>query len=220
MAKKRRKQEEKKEEDAYRPPEFDKKEYMQTEITVAKGTIYAVVLAVPLAVLAFLVLPYVGSAGLLVAVGGIGFLWFLLPFVRVDIEVFKPMHWLGIISSYFFMFLALWVLFCNPPFSDRAAPDVSDLEVAWDGGNATVESHVVDIPNGVNITITAKVTDNEGLNVNTVMISVNDAEYAPMTRLGDHFFEHDIPHAQDGTNVKISARDVNDNRVEYSFDLL
>lgn len=132
MAKKRRKQEQEKEEKEYKPPRFDRREFMETEVGVAKGTIIAVIIAVPMAVVAFFVMALSVAGGLLIGLVGIGLIWFLLPMLGIEVTRYKVTHWLGVISSYFFLFLAIWVVLCNPPFSDRAAPDIKNVSVSWE----------------------------------------------------------------------------------------
>lgn len=222
MAKKRRKHEEKKEEKEYKPPEFDRKEFMETEINVAKGTIYAVLLSIPLAALGFLVLPIVGTAGgLMVVLGGVGLLWFLLPLLGIEIIEFKPMHWLGVISSYVFMFLAIWVLLCNPPFSDQAAPDINNLQVSWDGGVAFLnQTGSVDIPQGANVTIKARVTDNVRIQAGSVTITLGTGTPINMTSMEDNVYEYEIVGTQAAMWAVIAAADVNGHHSEFRVDFI
>ena len=220
MAKKRRAQEQEKEEKEYKPPEFDKKEFMKTEINVAKGTIYSIILSVLFGVLAFVVMPYAGAAvGLLLGVVGIGLLWIFLPMMKVDIESFKIMHWLGIIGSYFFLFLAIWVLLCNPPFSDRAPPDIKNIQISWEGGYVNVTGETASIPNGANITIRANVTDNVELAIGSVRLSLGSAESQPMSQQPDYVFEYYLENAGAGTTITIYASDSKGNSQVVSFDL-
>ena len=223
MAKKRRKHEEKKEEKEYKPPEFDRKEFMETEINVAKGTIYAVLLSIPLAALGFLVLPIVGTAGgLMVALGGVGLLWLLLPLLGIEIIEFKPMHWLGVISSYVFMFLAIWVLLCNPPFSDQAAPDINNVQVSWDSGMGFLNQTgtTVDIPQGANVTIRARVTDNEAILAGSVSITIGTGTPMDMTSVEEHEYEFEIQGAQEAMWLVIAADDVNGHHSEFRVDFI
>lgn len=220
MAKKRRTQELEKEEKEYKPPEFDKKEFMETEINVAKGTIYSIILSVLFGILAFVIMPYTGTAGgLLLGAVGIGLLWIFLPIFKVEIESFKIMHWLGIIGSYFFLFLAIWVLLCNPPFSDRAPPDIRGVQITWEGGYWNVTGSTADIPDGANITIRANVTDNVELAVGSVRLSLGSAESQQMSQLPGYIFEYYIETASVGTTITIYASDSKGNSQAISFDL-
>lgn len=229
MAKKRRKHQIEKEEKEYKPPEFDKKEFMETEINVAKGTILAALLAIPMGIVAFLVMPLSVAGGLLVGLTGIGVVYFVLTLLRVGVHSYKITHWLGVISSYFFLFLAVWILLCNPPFSDQAGPDIRNVEVSWGGTEnyttvtGTEIGYVMDIPSsGVNLTIRARVTDNVQLVVDSVRISVNDNNPVSMNQneTTDYIFEYELPNAQDGTVLTISARDVNGKVNDFEFTLI
>jgi hypothetical protein len=229
MAKKRRKQQLEKEEKEYKPPAFDKKEFMETEISVAKGTIIAVFLAIPMGIAAYLLTDFSALIGLLAGLVGIFLIWFLLPMIGIEVTRFKITHWLGVVSSYFFLFLAIWVILCNPPFSDRAAPDIRNVRVNWDGtDNFTMVSvletgNTVDIPGQVNLTIRADITDNVELNVNTVMISINSGTPVSISNQGQdeaYLFEHLLPNAQEGTRITIYAGDTGDRDGIFTFDLI
>ena len=224
MAKKRKKQEELKAEKDWKAPEFDKAEYMRTEINVAKGTIFAAFLAVPMAVVAMFTLPVGGAGGgVLMGLAGISLLWFVLPLFKVDVRAFKITHWLGAISTYFFLFLAVWVMLCNPPFNDFASPSIMEVEVSWDGGNTWVNVNasatggmVAQIPS-VNFTsnttmiIQAQVTDNVELNVNRVIIQSGAGTPIIMTSIGDDLFQFEVANPMAGLYFTISGTDTNGN---------
>jgi hypothetical protein len=229
MAKKRRKQEQEKVEKEYKPPSFDRRGFMETEIDVAKGTIIAVIISVPMAVVAFFVMDFSVAAGLLIGLVGIGLIWFLLPILGIEVTRFKITHWLGVISSYFFLFLAIWVILCNPPFSDRAAPDIKDVGVDWDGTeNYTLVSlleagNTVEIPSSVNLTIRTNITDNVQLNVNTVTISIDGATPVAMSNQGQaeaYTFIYLLNNAQEGSTIVIFARDTGGRANSFSFALI
>jgi hypothetical protein len=229
MAKKRRKHQIEKEEKEYKPPEFDKKEFMETEINVAKGTILAALLAIPLGVVAFLVMPISVAGGLLVGLTGMGVVYFVLTILRVGAHSYRITHWLGVISSYFFLFLAVWILLCNPPFSDQAGPDIRNVQVSWGGTEnyttviETEMGYVVDIPSsGLNLTIRARVTDNVQLVVDSVRISVDSNNRTLMTQNEtiDYIFEYELRNAPDSATLTISARDVNGRENSFEFDLI
>ncbi len=230
MAKKRKKQEELKAEKDYKPPKFDKEEYMRTEINVAKGTIYAAIIAVPMAAVAMFTLPVGGAGGgLLIGFAGISLMWFLLPILKVDIKSFKVTHWLGAISTYFFLFLAIWVMLCNPPFNDFASPAITNLEVSWDGGDwepinvSNTGGMVFYMPNNVtNVSIRAIVTDNQELNVASVNIDWGTGNPVQMTNypLNSDYFEYDVANLTTPMFFTITASDTEGNDpITYNFDL-
>ena len=231
MAKKRRKHQIEKEEKEYKSPEFDRKEFMETEVNVAKATIYAAILAILMGTGAFLLMPFIGTGGgLFVGITGIGVLYFLFVLLRLDTTSFKIMHWLGPISSYFFLFLAVWVLLCNPPFSDQAAPDILDVRVNWDGTDNYTKvvanefvGNIVAIPSTTNLTLTvrANITDNVELVVNSVEIRTGQGDFQPMVQdpANSHIFEFTLDNAHAGMQLTIQANDVNGHRGGYVFDL-
>jgi len=222
MAKKRRKQEELKAERDYKTPEFDREEYMRTEVNVARGTIFASVLAIPMAVAAMYTLPVGGAGGgLLIGIAGISFMWFILPLFKVDVKAFKITHWLGAISTYFFLFLAIWVMLCNPPFNDFASPAITGLEVSWDGGenwtavNATsAGSLVINIPENatanLTLTVRAQVTDNSDLDLSSVMLDYGAGPIL-MTAGADSYFSLEVPNPVELMSLTITASDMNGN---------
>ena len=229
MAKKRKKQEELKAEKDYKPPKFDKEEYMRIEINVAKGTVYAALMAIPMAAVAMYTLPVGGAGGgLLIGLAGISLMWFLLPLLKVNIKEFKVTHWLGAISTYFFLFLAIWVMLCNPPFNDFASPAITNLEVSWDGGewepiDTSNGSRIFHIPanatGNLTMTVRAIVTDNDDLNANNVTIQIGAETPIVMTHTADSF-QYDVPDPAIPMHFKITAYDSNGNDpITYDFDL-
>ena len=225
MAKKRKKQEELKAEKDWKAPEFDKAEYMRTEINVAKGTIFAAFLAVPMAVVAMFTQPVGGAGGgFLMGLAGISLLWFILPLFKVDVRAFKITHWLGAISTYFFLFLAVWVMLCNPPFNDFASPSITGVEVSWDDGATWVNVNasatggmVIQMPSNATTNTTmivqAQVTDNVELNVNTVTIQTGDGTPVLMNQSPDDetLFQFEVLNPQASLYFTISGSDTSGN---------
>jgi hypothetical protein len=222
MAKKRRKQEEKKEEREYKPPEFDRLDYLRTEVGVSKATMIAAVFSIPMAMAAMFIVPVGGvAAGFMAGVTGIAFLYILLPMVKIDIKPFKITQWAGVMSTYFLVFLAIWVVLCNPPFNDYASPDIRDVRVSWDGGTTWANMTVTKAPaNATAIIIRAQVTDNVELVVDSVMISRNALSPVKMTQTSNFIlFEYSSPVAQFDV-FTITANDAKGQSASYKFDIL
>jgi len=235
MAKKRKKQEELKAEKDWKPPVFDREEYMRTEISVAKATIFAAALAVPMAAVAMFTLPVGGTGGgLLIGLAGISLLYFLFPLVKVDPKSLKVMHWLGAISTYFFLFLAVWVMLCNPPFNDFASPAIRDVQVSWDGGdnwvvanNTLADKGEVQMPANVTsnttLLIRAQVTDNVELNEDSVTIQLgaeSPVQMLPDQEL-DNYFQYEFEDPEPLMFFTISASDTNGNDPSsYELDIV
>jgi hypothetical protein len=228
MAKKRRKQEEKKEEREYKPPEFDRLDYLRTEVGTSKATMIAAAFAIPMALAAMFIVPVGGvAAGFMAGITGIAFIYILLPIVKIDVKPFKWTHWAGVMSTYFLVFLAVWVVLCNPPFNDFASPEFRDVRVSWDGGSTwanvsvTSGSFGVKVPaNVTSLIIRAQVTDNVELNVNSVMISRGTQSPALMAQTSNSIiFESSSTVAQFDV-FTITASDTNGQSASYKFDIL
>ena len=233
MAKKRKKQEELKAEKDWKAPEFDRAEYMRSEINVAKGTIFAAILAIPMAMVAMFTISVGGpGGGFLIGLAGISLLWFILPLFNVDVRAFKITHWLGAISTYFFLFLAVWVMLCNPPFNDFASPSIRNVEVSWDGGDTWINVNasatggmVAEMPNNLTANTTmiiqAQVADNVELNVNTVTIQAGAGTTVIMTSMGDYLFQFEEINPIAGLYFTISASDTSGNDpATYDFNIV
>jgi hypothetical protein len=229
MAKKRKRQEEKKEEREYKPPEFDRLDYIKTEVGISKATMIAAVFSIPMALAAMFIVPVGGvAAGFMAGITGIAFVYILLPLVKIDIKPFKITHWAGIMSTYFLVFLAVWVVLCNPPFNDYASPDIRSVKVSCDGGTTWANvtsisgSYSVKVPTNVTtLIIRAQVTDNVEVNVNTVMIS-KGASTILMTQPSTSnpiLFESSSSVALFDV-FTITASDTNGNSASYKFDIM
>ncbi|MCK5309056.1 MAG: hypothetical protein KAJ64_00225, partial [Thermoplasmata archaeon] len=128
----------------------------------------------------------------------------------------------GTISTYFFLFLAVWVMLCNPPFNDFASPAIRNVEVSWDNGNnwTTVNASdtggmVIIIPSNATANTTmmiqAQVSDNVELNVNTVTLTIGADTPEVMTSIGDNLFQSEVPDPMAGMYFTISGTDTNGN---------
>lgn len=230
MAKKRRKQEEKKEEREYKPPEFDRLDYVRTEVGVSKATIFAAIFSIPMALAAMFVVPVGGVfGGLMAGLAGMTLLYFLIPLIKIDVKPFKWTHWAGAMSTYFMVFLAIWVILCNPPFNDFAHPEIRNVQVSWDSGltwtavNVSAlggNMEVVRPVNSTNMIVRAEVTDNVELNVGTVMISGTSHPSALMISSGNNYFDYAFGSVSSFETFTITASDTHDNLNEgYIFSL-
>ncbi len=228
MAKKRKRQEERKEEREYKPPEFDRLDYVRTEVGVSKATILAAVFSIPMGLAAMFIMPLGGTAaGLMAGIAGIGILWFLLPLLKIDVKPFKPMQWAGVMSTYFLVFLTVWVVACNPPFSDVASPEVQNVQViwGWDSVNVTASemgSLEAIIPaNVTSITIRAQVTDNVNVDVNSVRITSGSSTTPMLQTSKPIIYEIAFEDVAQFQNFKITAVDVNGNANEgFTFTIV
>jgi hypothetical protein len=215
MAKKRKRQEEKKEELEYKPPEFDRLGYVKTEVGVSKATIIAALFAIPMGLAAMFVMPVGGVAGgFLAGLGGMSVLWFLLPMLKIDVRSFKWTQSAGVLSTHFLVFLAVWVVACNPPFNDFASPTVSDVQVSWGWGsvyvNETASGNIAKIPGNVTeVTVTAQVTDNVGILDGTVNITRGSQVFAMVKADDEGHYTYAFSNVVPVENFSIGAVDIN-----------
>jgi hypothetical protein len=111
-------------------PEFDEVGYMRTEIEAARAAVIVIAWAVVGAFVAFLLysvhpaLAFV--AGIAVAFG----LYFIFPMVGVKVSGFKRRDWTTHGITYFFSWLAFWILLLNPPFGDFTPPTIQAVSVS------------------------------------------------------------------------------------------
>ncbi len=229
MAKKRRKHEEEKEEKEYKAPEFDEREFLMNEIDTGKVTILAAIMAIPMAILAFLAMEPLGASfGLTLIILGIVGIYLIMPFLKIDPKEFKPKNWFGPISTYIFAFLAIWVLLVNPPFNDLAGPQFISIDMEVDGESFTilgvannttnsVRLHELRIDSGANISIDARITDNKQMGLVTIQVG-NDDNRTMMEDNGHYTF--DIEGANVGMTITITANDADGNQKVYEISLL
>ena len=111
-------------------PEFDEVGYMRTEIGAARAAVATIAWALVGAAVSFLlysVHPALAFfAGILVGFG----LYFFLPMIGISIDAFKRRDWTGHGITYFFSWLAFWILLLNPPFGDFTNPTIQSVSVS------------------------------------------------------------------------------------------
>ena len=248
MAKKRRKSDDEPEEEyEFRPPEFDEKEFIRKELGETRSVIFTVVYAIVLGAVAGLLSAadraFMGPAFLIAIAGMVSLPW-IYPMLKIDSKAFQKRNWLGNIGTFFFTFLAIWILLLNQPFADFAKPTITNVTVWVDrpGASGVVNTTAIDykfsdtagvyqwtprygekldnvIRANVNwhLNLTAKVADNRGLK--NAQISVNDLDYTSMTSEGKNRWGYKIDadklQSSTGLNIKLSAEDVSGN--QYVF---
>src|SRR5712691_519409 len=111
-------------------PEFDEVGYMRTEIRAARAAVATIAWAVVGAVVSFLLYSIHPAlaffAGILVGFG----LYFFLPLIGISIAAFKRRDWTSHGITYFFSWLAFWILLLNPPFGDFTNPSIQAVSVS------------------------------------------------------------------------------------------
>lgn len=219
MAKKRKKDKKPEEEYEFTPPDFDEKEFLKKELKDTKTALFTIVYAIVAGIVAGAISmassALVGVA-FLVVLAGIVSLRYYYKAVKVDVSAFTKKNWMGSIVTYFFTFLAIWVLMLNAPFADLANPTVDAIIVyVYDGAqwqgieyknvealggfvwvlkgtneSVTATNTPIHASSGCTVNITAHVTDNGRLEA--AEIAVGAGSYAPMTSTSGYRYEYQI----------------------------
>ncbi len=112
------------------PPDFDEVAYMRREMEGARAAVATIAWAVVGAIVAFLlysVLPVLAFfAGIAVGFG----MYFVFPLFGIRTESFKRRDWMGHGITYFFSWLAFWIILLNPPFGDFTDPTIQAVSVS------------------------------------------------------------------------------------------
>jgi hypothetical protein len=141
MAKKRKKDKEEKEEYEFRPPEFNEREFLKKEMSDTRTAVVTIIYAGVFggaAGLITILAPDLAGIAFLVGIAGMVLLRYFYPMFNVDIAAFQKKNWLGNLGTYFFTFLAIWVLMLNVPFSDHAKPTVEKV-IVWVGSEGSLK---------------------------------------------------------------------------------
>src|SRR5207245_11707113 len=152
-------------------PDFDEVGFMRREIEGARPAVAPLACAIVVALVGFAlfsVLPVLAFFGGI----AVGFgMYFLFPLFGFKTESFKRRDWIGHGITYFFSWLAFWIILLNPPFSDHTPPTIQSISVSpyhtgYPGGlsclPATIGSVSLGASNGC-LYILFRATDTVGL---------------------------------------------------------
>jgi len=162
MARRKRKEDE----PDWVPPEFDEVGYMRQEIQGAHAAIATIgwaVIGAVVALLLYAVLPVLAFfAGIAVGFG----MYFVFPLIGINTDGFKRRDWVGHGITYFFSWLAFWILLLNPPFSDHTDPTVQSISVSpYHAGYLGNSSHMLSCLPLLGGSVTAPMAGNDSLYV-------------------------------------------------------
>lgn len=115
------------------PPEFDEVEYMRKEVDAGRASVVTVVWAIVGAAVSFLIFSASPAFWPLAFFGGLGVasgLYVVFPLFRVKVAAFKRRDWTGHGVTYFFSWLAFWIILLNAPFGDFTNPTIDSMTVS------------------------------------------------------------------------------------------
>jgi hypothetical protein len=183
MAKKRRKEEVEAEKYEWKPPDFDEKTFLKTDIKGTKVLIVASLLGIGLGIVAYALTGVSAILGVLVLLIGAVLLKKLLPLFRVNIEGVKNTTIYGNALILFVVGLGIWIVLLNPPFSDHYPPQINSNQIYFQhgSGNWTLYTSSNSIHVHDNVRVVAKVVDNGLLSSVTVDINGITSGYVPMS---------------------------------------
>lgn len=195
------------------PPEFDEVGYMRQEIAGAKAAVLTIAWAGAGAIVSYFLysITWVLAffAGLFVFAG----LRYVMPILGVRTTGFKRKDWAGHAVTYFFSWLAFWILLLNVPAADITAPTLNNFfagsfssAIGPEAGNVTCVAptgSTIRLQTAGNDTLylSFRATDNVGIAGLTV--KVNTAAFIPEDVSGQRNVCRGHPQAffPDGTYV-------------------
>jgi len=190
MAKKKRKEKEPEEKYEFKPPEFDERQFLIDEMSTTKRMVLLVIYGAVFGVLAgiFTIMFKNGYLGFLVLVAGAALMKFYLQLTGTDLSKFTKKTWAESAFSFFFTFLAIWLIAVNPPFYDGVGPEIRNIQlsvevnghfivynytagVGWQSGSSMKVADAMKsaLLNGAAVNITAQVADSSGLSAAPVI---------------------------------------------------
>jgi hypothetical protein len=137
---------------------------MRQEIQGAHAAIATIgwaVIGAVVALLLYAVLPVLAFfAGIAVGFG----MYFVFPLIGINTDGFKRRDWVGHGITYFFSWLAFWILLLNPPFSDHTDPTVQSISVSpYHAGYLTNPSNALSCLPLMGGSVTVPMTGNNSL---------------------------------------------------------
>jgi hypothetical protein len=167
---KRRKEKDEEEEKPFKIPKFDEEAFLKREKRNIKATIISFLFGILMALICFGFWALMGKNDLrwplvlLVAVANAAFLKIIFTRVNIDLTDFGRKNWFGSYAIYFITWLIVFIVLVNPPFYDDEAPriEVSVLPVVQEPGG--------------DIMIVSKMTDNLGIDKNSISLEIVDPD--------------------------------------------
>lgn len=247
MAKKKRKEKEPEEKYEFKPPEFDERQFLVDEMSTTKRMVVLVVYGAIFGVIAgiFTIMSKNGYLGFLVLVAGAALMKFYLQLTGIDLSKFTKKTWGESGFSFFFTFLAIWLIAVNPPFYDGVGPEINHIQlsvdvngkvivynytagIGWWSGSTTkiTDAMKTALANGAAVNISAHVADSSGLSAAPVITLTPTMPHPYSMTLGSNnsyyllipqLTQSDLINGQVFT-FSISAVDTVDNKAVFTLD--
>jgi hypothetical protein len=216
----------------FKYPKFDEKEYMQKEQKETRVILFTTLYAVIFAFLSLAMMVYATKdcmLGLAVGLIGMASLRYFYPAVKIDISAFDAKKWLMNSLTFLGFWLVIWILLCNPPFSDFTPPSIDTVKTSLtpDKVIKNGETFAIFIGNtsSTAISISARITDNSKLNPASVTFTITaSGQGSPgvnSTERVDSTWIWGIKSISSGVqyDVSISAKDTNNNPKTFTCKL-
>jgi hypothetical protein len=170
MAKRRREKDEE-EDKPFKLPKFDEEAFLKRERRNIKTMFIAALFGILMALVCFGFWVLMGSESgvrwplvLLVCIANAAFVKYIFLRLNIDISDFTKKNWFTNYAVYFFVWLIILILLVNPPVYDDERPNI---------GVAVLP--MMQEPGG-DIVIVAKITDNVGVNTDSIKLEIVDPE--------------------------------------------
>src|SRR5437867_3500708 len=132
---------------------------MRTEMKAARATIAVVLWTLPAAGLSYgLTLAGIAVVAFFTGIGMLFLLKWVLPILRIDTSAYKRKDWLGHGVTFFFSWLAFWILLLNPPFADLTSPVILGVSSPNFGSTTCWGSLNITTPRSITLNVTASDT--------------------------------------------------------------
>lgn len=206
--------------------EFDKEEYMKDEIIKGKSTLIAVALAPIFGVVSWFVFTLTEDAFISLFAGLIGVAMFkpIYQMFNIDIDKLGKKSWIKNFGVFFLTLLAVWIILMNPPFSNFADPEVTDvsMEIEVDGEWVSLED-VENKTEGDSFSgrVVAEITDNREVDEESVEIRVDRGNWESMNKTNDHIYQYELSNVSVGEEytIEIVAEDIDGNSTDVELEI-
>ena len=200
-------------------PEFDEVAYMRKEMNAAQASFVLIGLAVLVA--GFLYGITVAGAPIVAFFLGLGITFLLprvfkfLPWPKVDVSRFERRDWLSHSGTFFFSWLAFWILFLNVPFVDVTPPTIASVAVNGLPITGGSEQNLKKV--GDPVFLNATVLENGELSNVDLVLTNATFSFVPIGGAG---WSLRLLPASAFNNATIVATDTGGRSAEFSFNLI